>query len=157
MVPQNCKISFCKNIPLVISMTQSINPVIQYNHYWPSDRTYHIRLPNWFTHSIHLLRAGTAHNKVICNHGTANQIHRSNKGFKGLRVKASNHRFHKVGTKPLKEIIMDIHTKDEMQKKKHKKTLNTYVQYTYEFWTLNSFNFEKLNHLNADWYTLIKR
>ena len=136
MVPQNCKISFCKNIPLVISMTQSINPVIQYNHYWPSDRTYHIRLPNWFTHSIHLLRAGTAHNKVICNHGTANQIHRSNKGFKGLRVKASNHRFHKVGTKPLKEIIMDIHTKDEMQKKNTKKLwIHMYnIPMSFELW-----------------------
>lgn len=48
--------------------------------------TDHIRLPQRFTHAVHLLRAGAAHNKVLCHHGAANQIQGADEGFKGFRI-----------------------------------------------------------------------
>lgn len=48
--------------------------------------TDHIRLPQRFTHPVHLLRAGAAHNKVLCHHGAANQIQGADEGFKGFRI-----------------------------------------------------------------------
>lgn len=48
--------------------------------------TYHVRLPQRFTHAVHLLRAGAAHNKVFCHHGAANQIQGADERLKGFGI-----------------------------------------------------------------------
>lgn len=62
--------------------------------------SYHVWLPQRFTHAVHLLCTGATHNKVLCHHGAANQIQGADEGFKGFGVQPSNDRLDVVWPKP---------------------------------------------------------
>lgn len=61
--------------------------------------TYHVWLPERFTHAVHLLWASAAHNKVLCHHGAANQVQGADEWLKGLGVQTSDHRLNVVWPK----------------------------------------------------------
>ena len=65
-----------------------------------SHRTHHVRLPQRFAHAVHLLGAGAAHDKVLCDHGAADQIQRADEGFVRLGVQACDHRLDVVWPEP---------------------------------------------------------
>lgn len=65
-----------------------------------SHSTYHVWLPQRFTHAVHLLWTGAAHNEVFCHHGAANQIQGADEGLKGFGIQSSDHRLDVVWPKP---------------------------------------------------------
>lgn len=71
-----------------------------------SHGTYHVRLPQRFTHPVHLLRTGAAHNKVFCLHGAADQIQGADERLKGFGIKSGDHRLNVVRPEPNKRITL---------------------------------------------------
>ena len=59
-------------------------------------RTYHVWLPQRFTHSIHLFVTCTANNEVVSFHRATYEIHRCAVRFKSLGIKASDHGLNKI-------------------------------------------------------------
>lgn len=62
--------------------------------------THHVGLPQRFTHAVHLLGAGAAHDKVLRHHGAANQIQGADERLKSFRVQAGNDGLDVVGPEP---------------------------------------------------------
>lgn len=62
--------------------------------------THHVGLPQRFTHAVHLLGAGAAHNKVLRHHGAANQIQGADEWLKGFGIQAGNDGLDVVGSEP---------------------------------------------------------
>lgn len=62
--------------------------------------THHVGLPQRFTHAVHLLWAGAAHDKVLRHHGAADQIQGADERLKGFGIQPSNDRLDVVWPEP---------------------------------------------------------
>lgn len=62
--------------------------------------THHVGLPQRFTHAVHLLWAGAAHDKVLRHHGATDQIQGADERLKGFGIQPSNDRLDVVWPEP---------------------------------------------------------